>query len=115
MSINFGIEANFYFSSIPYTYIGFDLGTNILVSHFSFTPIIGLVFPIGDIFRVFSGIGIEMGSYESYIKGIISDSITPLFNMGLLIGNTVLFKYRLTWYESNIINSIGIGFGFIPF
>jgi len=123
----FGIEVNFYWTLIPYLTIGFDSGFCSYdiqeyykpylneIDEFqtgtalSLTPIIGLVYPIGERFKIFSNIGLEIGIPPTGRKGILANWITPSLNMGLLLGNIYsprfIIRYRLTWYESLVINS----------
>ena len=121
-----GIEANYYFNLLPHISMGLDFRFGIFSINdydnmkFILSPNIGLVYPFGNNFKIFSDVGLEIGDFGLKISGIIFDSITPVVNFGILLQSIpfrYLLRYRATWYRTFYDNifyssaiSIGIGF-----
>jgi len=97
---------------------GYHDRTNAL---FIFSPTVGLVLPLGEQVRIFTNALIElaMGTERFLWQGLISDRVSPGFDVGVEVGlwnwNTVgmIFsaKYRHTWLKNSSANSLGFAIG----
>ena len=83
------------------------------VFHFSVSPVMGLVFTLSDYDIILYANGIlDFGIFNPW-QGLITDWLTPGFDIGLtyLLLN---LKYKGVWYRDRYTHSIGIGL-YVPF
>jgi len=116
-----------YWSPIPYTTIGLEnrfgmgnkMGENadgeaLLNVDLGISPLLGLVFPIGNI-QFFSDAILEINLPTEW-RGLITDFITPGFDVGLSFlfpkGYRLTLKYRGIWYKDCYTHTIATGLGF---
>jgi len=114
-----------YWSPIPFTAIGFEIGVRGLLngesgSRIRTSPTLGLFFPIGKKTSIFTDALFEIeyfkfniGDFDDW-HGLITDWMTPGFNVGIRFGTDVHLnlKYRGVFYKESYAHSVGIGAGF---
>ena len=119
----------YYWSPTPYTSIGIEMGLGIsytnnkdlyleydnpLAIFFRVSPALGFMFPISKKLKttVFSNFLLEMG-YFGHWRGIITDWMTPAFDIGFRFGHpgrvNLNLRYRGVWYQDSYANSFTIG------
>jgi len=117
-----GTEISFYWSFLQFTSIGLEsrFGGEIIegkdtfdYTNFNFSPIVGLSIPFnsGKAVMMFTDGIIEFGKFDPW-KGLITDWLSPGFDIGLLFGHFINLKYRGIWYKDSYTHSITLGLFF---
>jgi hypothetical protein len=80
----------------------------------TFSPSVGIVFPLFGNTLIFANAMLTMGGFDGY-EGILRDWMTPSFDVGLAISGkgegSVNIKYRTTLYDGFNYSAIGVGLG----
>jgi len=124
-----GVAGGLYYSSIPFTAIGVEAkllfitmgedeyGASQRSTLFSASPEAGFVIPLGNTLRLFGNGLIELGSFGTGNKGILTDWATPGFNVGIDINfiYNISVKYQGIMIKdsekSKLSQSMFIGLG----
>jgi hypothetical protein len=104
-----------YWSFLQFTSIGLEIRGGDLrfwddvdILHFSVSPVLGLVFALNDYGTIIYANGIlDFGIFDPW-QGLITDWLTPGFDIGLTY-LTFNLKYRGVWYRDRYTHSIGFG------
>jgi hypothetical protein len=118
-----GAEIGFYSSPVRFTSMGLEIKGGLFDPNFSnpdiesegyyinASPVLGLVLPLTGGLKLFADGILELGSFGTDLKGTITDYLAYGFDVGIVWGGIAL-KYRGVFYDTGLVNSIGIGLNF---
>ena len=113
IELRFGIDGNWsaWLDAIDQENMGLDVSSSGLIKlHALASPTLGLVIPVNNN-KVFGKFLLEAGIFGRSGNGRFFDYLTPAFDIGILLNDSLSIKYRGSWYENHYVNAICIGFG----
>jgi len=117
--------SGFHWSPKPFTSIGIEMAVGICGHskldssngsddfdwYFRLSPELGFIYPFTNEITFFSDAILEIG-YFGVWHGLITDWMTPAFDVGFIFFDWLNLKYRGTWYQDIFAASLSIGASF---
>ncbi|MCL2063794.1 MAG: hypothetical protein FWG98_05430 [Candidatus Cloacimonetes bacterium] len=119
------MDLGLYAQFIPLTLAGFEVGVGLYFDNFksqetyyNFSPTLGFLIPMTKNTEFYAQGFLDIGSFGGEWKGLISDEITPSFNVGFISDNfspfgKTGFNYKGTWYQDVYTHGFSIDFWFL--